>query len=117
MDNRLNNILLSINSIQHLKKMRMLNPEISKMLLLNPEKTSTLIESAAAISELFNGPFELPDESVCGPISIGLTRNNLKAGFFPHEYTWLLGGQPNVGKTTLMRVVISQILLNNPLID
>jgi len=103
--------LVSINALQLLKKHRMLNPITAKMLLSAPLETAQKIEQVEEIRKLFKSPFELPDHNVNGLIKFAHTENNISIGINPSECHFLIAGQTGCGKTTLMKIIFSQLLL------
>lgn len=111
MNDYLKRIILSVNAIQHLKKMRMLNSDTAKMILADPERTGASVELAVAVSKMFRAPFEYPDENVGGPINFARTENNLPVGLFPDDYSCLIAGMPGTGKTTLLLRLFSQAMI------
>ena len=115
MSEYLKRVVLSLNAIENLKKLRMLNYDTAKLVLGNPEKATCLIEQAVAVSKMFTSPFEKPDDSVDGLIKFALTENNIPIGINPEECHCLICGQTGCGKSTLLKILFSQALLFNRL--
>lgn len=115
MSEYLKKVILSLNAIENLKKLQMLNYDTAKLVLGNPEKATCLIEQAVAVSKMFTSPFEKPDDSVDGLIKFALTENNIPIGLNPEECHCLICGQTGCGKSTLLKILFSQALLSNRL--
>lgn len=128
-------ILQALGMVERLKKAGMLNPLTARLLLdaysgrrpvgtdgnmsegttegKQESKPETLkaIETLATVSELFSSPFDMPDESVSGPIRIGFTENKLPVGLYPEECHVLIAGQTGSGKSTLLKLIFAQAIL------
>lgn len=57
-------------------------------------------------------PFSLPDESIRGRFTLGVSENGIDAGINPEECHFLIAGQTGCGKSTLLKNIFSQALLN-----
>ena len=111
MDSNIAKKILALQAIGQLKKARMLNPQTARMILSSgPEELASKLQGLEAISGMFKGPFEKPDESVRGPIGLAVAENNEPIGMFPNECHVLISGMTGMGKTTLLRLIFSQAL-------
>ena len=72
-------------------------------------------EQSVAITEIaLNGkPFPLPDDTADGPVRFGISDNGSFIGFYPHECHFLIAGQTNTGKSTLLKIIFAQALIFN----
>ena len=107
---RLKRTICSINALEQLKKLRILNPVTVRKLLIDPEQMAIQLETATAISKMFGSPFERPDDSVDGLIRFASTENKLQVGLNPEECHCLICGQTGSGKSTLLKILLSQAL-------
>ena len=113
--------LLNINSIgiiSELKKRGIFNPLTARILLSaqfskDPTKELRQLESIMKVSQLFRGPFMIPDSRTNGLINFALTEQNLPVGINPDECHFLIAGQTGSGKSTLLKIIFSQALLIN----
>jgi len=115
MNDHLKRTILSINGLEQLRKLRMLNPVTGHMLLSDPEQMGVLLETATAVSKMLRSPFEQPDNSVDGPIKLATSENGIPIGIFPGECHVLIAGQTGTGKSTLLKILFSQALRFNRL--
>ena len=113
MNDYINKIILSINALTQLKRIRMLNPVTASMVIQGSEKYLNDIQDAVEVSKLFCSPFEIPGEDVNGFFKIALTENNRPVGINEEEVHTLICGQTSCGKTTLLKILFSQVLLFN----
>jgi len=71
-----------------------------------------LEEQAVNIAEIAMGgnDFGIPDKSVAGPIGFAIAGSQL-IGFYPDECHFLIAGQTNTGKSTLLKIIFAQALV------
>jgi hypothetical protein len=110
MSDYLKKVVLSLHAIDHLKRLQMLNVGTARLVLADPDKATKLLETGMAVSRMLRGPFELPDNTVKGPIFLATAENNQPVGLYPEECHVLLPGMTKIGKTTLLRLIFSQAL-------
>lgn len=58
-------------------------------------------------------PFEIADESVDGLLRFAMTEVGKPVGINPAECHFLIAGQTNTGKSTLLKIIFAQALLLN----
>jgi len=118
MDDSLKRKLMSIDILSRLKKSGMFNSFTARLLQIaqmksDPSREYEQLETVIALSTSFHSPFPMPDESVDGPIRFAFSENNQLVGFYPHECHILCSGQTGIGKSILMKIIVSQILHHN----
>ena len=82
----------------------------------NPYAVNEYLDGqAVAIADIaLNGkPFEIADESVDGLLRFGITEDGKPVGINPDECHFLIAGQTNTGKSTLLKIIFAQALLLN----
>ena len=114
--------IVSLEALSALKKTGMLNPLTARTLLSahlkkDPSHELGMIENAVLLSKIFGSPFENPDTSVSGPIGLAVSENNQLIGMFPHECHCLIAGQTGCGKSTLLKIIFSQSLSLNSVLN
>lgn len=74
-----------------------------------------LDEQAVVIADIaLNGkPFEIPDENADGLLRFAITEDGKPVGINPDECHFLIAGQTNTGKSTLLKIIFAQALLFN----
>lgn len=107
--------LFSLTTLERLKKSGLLNPLTGKLLLQanaknDPSREVQLLETALSVSQMFRGPFILPDDTVDGPLRFALTEKGQPIGLYPEECHILIAGQTGCGKTTLLKIIFTQAL-------
>jgi energy-coupling factor transporter ATP-binding protein EcfA2 len=103
--------LLQVNAIAHLKKLQLLNPTTAQMVLQDPVALMKKLGEMNEVLQMFQSPFESPDDSVNELIKFMTTENNMPVGFNPLDCHVLIAGQTGCGKSTLLKIIFTQILL------
>ncbi len=103
--------LLQINAIAQLKKLQIFNSTTAQMVLHNPLALMEKIGQMNEVLQMFQSPFESPDESVNELIKFMTAENNIPVGFNPLDCHCLIAGQTGCGKSTLLKIIFSQIIL------
>ena len=101
------------NTIKQLKKMNIFNENVMLEVLFNPIETAEQVQATYDLVESLKPPFEIPDETVDGPIRFALTEDNHPVGMHPHECHTLIAGQTRTGKSTLLKILFAQALCMN----
>ncbi|MCK5616504.1 hypothetical protein KAR91_82340, partial [Candidatus Pacearchaeota archaeon] len=102
--------LMQIEAIEQLEKLQILNPETAQMVLKDPIALMQKLEEMRAVSQMFQSPFELPDNSVNELIKFMITENNIPVGFAPLDPHCIIAGQSGCGKSTLLKAIACQVL-------
>lgn len=95
------------NTIRQLKGMNAFDREAMVELVLDPIEAAHNVQAAYDLYQSMKPTFELPDESVDGPIRFALTEDNKPVGMYPHECHTLIAGQTRTGKSTLLKILFA----------
>ena len=118
MDDSLKRKLMSLDMLSRLKKSGMFNPVTARLLQIaqmksDPSREIEQLETAIALSQMCHSPFQIPDESVDGPVRFAISENNQPIGIFPHECHYFCAGSSGSGKTFMLKIIFAQALLSN----
>ncbi len=118
MDDFLKRKLLSLDMLSRLKKSGVFNSVTARLLQTSlmksdPSREIEQLETAIALSKMCHSPFQIPDESVDGPVRFAISENNQPIGIFPHECHFFCAGSSGTGKTFMLKIIFAQALLSN----
>lgn len=118
MKDKLKRIIQSLDIMSKLKNAGIFNPATARLLVSaqmksDPSREIEQLESAITLSQMFMSPFSKPDESIDGPIRFALTEHNMPIGIYPEECHTIISGQTGTGKSVLLRIIFTQVLLSN----
>lgn len=102
-------MLAKIGSVELLKKHDLLTPAYIREVMAEPVQTLQKLEQADVLSKSLYGPFGRPDRDVTGLFKFAHARN-IPVGLNPEECHVLVAGQTGCGKSTLIKVLFSQVL-------
>ena len=102
-------MLARLGSVELLRKHDLLTPEYARKVIAEPVQTLEKLEQADALSKSLYGPFGRPDRDVDGLFKFAYARN-IPVGLRPEECHVLVAGQTGCGKSTLIKVLFSQVL-------
>ena len=108
---------------EQLHSLGLLNDEVNKYILLDVlsdiqngnllKEYSELLDPSILQKQFTKSPFDVPDESVDGPIRVAVAEGGASIGFFPEECHFLISGQTGTGKSTLLKIIFVEALLFN----